>query len=198
MAEDTILDLTRAFSKKERDDPRRIAVDGVAIHKFAGVVVCDERLVLVQREAYDRAHNGAGEIIGQKRVVWWELPGGKAEREDNKSPQRAVEREVLEECGVFVHVANNPVLLDSKHHRKGKMVAYYPCQYIAGNPYNTLEDEHLAVEGFKRDGLQRLYDSGANIRVPRVILQLFAREPDCFAKAVARSNVFSSRIVSPY
>ena len=67
----------------------------------------------------------------------WEFPGGKVER--GESPEAAVVRECLEECGIEVGVDG---ILEVTHHRypdKEVLLLFYRCSLLSG------EIEHREV-----------------------------------------------------
>ncbi|MFA7275349.1 MAG: NUDIX hydrolase [Pseudobdellovibrionaceae bacterium] len=188
--------LAGIFQGEVAADERDLSVAGVAVHKFSGIIVKDGGLVLVQREAKDKVYDDSGAVIGKKKVVWWELPGGKSEAADNGDPRNSVKREALEECGVNVNVGD-VLWVDRASHRKNKLVAYYPCQYVSGEVSNTLPEEHLDARTFLPDELHALSLSGVHIRVPEGIISRFMQDPSFFEKCVTNPPVLKGAELSP-
>jgi len=91
----------------------------------AAVVIESSRVLLTQRAE------------GQHLAGLWEFPGGKLE--SGESPEEALVRECLEECGIEIEVAE---ILDVTFHRypeKDVLLLFYRCSLISG------EVRHLQV-----------------------------------------------------
>ena len=91
----------------------------------AAVVVREGRVLLTLRKE------------GAHLAGLWEFPGGKVER--GESPEAAVVRECLEECGIEVGVDG---ILEVTHHRypdKEVLLLFYRCSLLSG------EIEHREV-----------------------------------------------------
>ena len=91
----------------------------------AAVVIESRRVLLTQRAE------------GQHLAGLWEFPGGKLE--SGESPEEALVRECLEECGIEIEVAE---ILDVTFHRypeKDVLLLFYRCSLISG------EVRHLQV-----------------------------------------------------
>jgi hypothetical protein len=63
-----------AHRKSGKRIPFPMHVEGQKVQKACAVVIHKKKLILVQREAWDTEASGK-----KSRVVWWELPGGKAD-----------------------------------------------------------------------------------------------------------------------
>lgn len=91
----------------------------------AAVVIREGRVLLTRRAE------------GQHLAGMWEFPGGKLE--EGESPEAAVVRECMEECGIEVEVTD---VLDVTHHRypeKDVLLLFYRCALRRG------EVQHLQV-----------------------------------------------------
>lgn len=97
----------------------------------AAVVVQNGRVLLTRRAE------------GQHLAGMWEFPGGKLE--DGESPERALVRECLEECGIEVEVGE---ILDVTHHRypeKAVLLLFYRCALHRGEVRHLQVADHAWV-----------------------------------------------------
>lgn len=97
----------------------------------AAVVIRDGRVLLTRRAE------------GQHLAGMWEFPGGKLE--DGESPEDALARECLEECGIEVEVGE---ILDVTHHRypeKDVLLLFYRCSLRAGEVRHLQVADHAWV-----------------------------------------------------
>lgn len=87
---------------------------------------------------------------GQHLAGMWEFPGGKLEQ--GESPEAALARECLEECGIEIDVGE---ILDVTHHRyreKDVLLLFYRCVLRAGEVQNLQVAEHVWVTPEELDG----------------------------------------------
>ena len=105
----------------------------------AAAVVIQEGRVLLTRRAE-----------GQHLAGMWEFPGGKLE--DGESPEEALGRECLEECGIEVEVGE---ILEVTHHRypeKAVLLLFYRCALRAGEVRHLQVADHAWVAPQDLDG----------------------------------------------
>jgi 8-oxo-dGTP diphosphatase len=87
---------------------------------------------------------------GQHLAGMWEFPGGKLE--PGESPEDALIRECLEECGIEIDVGE---ILEVTHHRyreKDVLLLFYRCVLRAGEVQNLQVAEHAWVTPEELDG----------------------------------------------
>jgi len=104
---------------------------------------------------------------GQHLAGMWEFPGGKLE--PGESPEAALARECLEECGIEIDVGE---ILDVTHHRyreKDVLLLFYRCGLRAGEVQNLQVAEHAWVSP---DELDRYPLPAADLRVVAKIRSL--------------------------
>jgi 8-oxo-dGTP diphosphatase len=97
----------------------------------AAVLIREGRVLLTRRAE------------GQHLAGMWEFPGGKLEQ--GESPEAALARECLEECGIEIEVGE---ILDVTHHRyreKDVLLLFYRCALRAGEVQNLQVAEHAWV-----------------------------------------------------
>lgn len=97
----------------------------------AAVVVRDGHVLLTRRAE------------GQHLAGMWEFPGGKLE--DGESPEKALVRECLEECGIEVEVGE---ILEVTHHRYPEtavLLLFYRCSLRVGEVLHLQVADHAWV-----------------------------------------------------
>jgi 8-oxo-dGTP diphosphatase len=97
----------------------------------AAVLIREGRVLLTRRAE------------GQHLAGMWEFPGGKLE--EGESPEAALYRECLEECGIEIDVGE---IIDVTHHRypeKEVLLLFYRCGLRAGEVRNLQVSEHAWV-----------------------------------------------------
>ena len=97
----------------------------------AAVLIREGRVLLTRRAE------------GQHLAGMWEFPGGKLE--PGESPEAALTRECLEECGIEIEVGE---ILDVTHHRypeKDVLLLFYRCALRTGAVRNLQVAEHAWV-----------------------------------------------------
>lgn len=155
-----------------------MVVEGCYVQKASMVWIHKGKLVLVQRKASDNKHGK------QKDVVWWELPGGKADCNEETASQAAV-RELREETGLRAQGAN-VILLGIESYRKGQLAAVFMCSAgrCSGKIHNAAPDEHLAVRAFSPRKLKRLA-SAESIRIPPWVFDQFIHTGDVHSNSLS-------------
>lgn len=144
-------------------------VDGQEVQKSCAVVIHKKKLILVQREAWDTDASGK-----KSRVVWWELPGGKADH-SHESAVCVAAREVREETGARVHKKDGVFLGIGEHPQNhGRISAIFDFSCHGGKIHNAAPHEHLSVHAFSPKKLERLVRS-ADVRVPEWVLIQFTQ-----------------------
>ena len=97
----------------------------------AAVLILEGRVLLTRRAE------------GQHLAGMWEFPGGKLE--EGESPEAALYRECLEECGIEI---DGGEIIDVTHHRypeKDVLLLFYRCGLRAGEVRNLQVAEHAWV-----------------------------------------------------
>ena len=97
----------------------------------AAVLIREGRVLLTRRAE------------GQHLAGMWEFPGGKLE--PGESPEAALTRECLEECGIEIEVGE---ILDVTHHRypeKDVLLLFYRCALRTGEVRNLQVAGHAWV-----------------------------------------------------
>lgn len=106
---------------------------GKILHKVCMFVLYENELVCVVREHKD----GTASV---------EPPGGKIDIKpcgNRETAEEALRREAAEELNIEVRPLG--LLGVEAHPHTGKLVGYYMCEHMSGEPVNNLEDEHLGV-----------------------------------------------------
>lgn len=95
----------------------------------AGILRRGDRLLICQRPA--KAHMG----------LKWEFPGGKLE--DGEAPERALERELLEELGVVTRTGKIFEVVRHQYPDRDVLLLFYESELLAGEPA-PLEGQKIA------------------------------------------------------
>lgn len=149
--------------------PFPMYVEGQEVQKACAIVIHKGKLVLVQREDWDTDASGK-----KSRVVWWELPGGKADH-SHESAVCVAAREVREETGARVHKKDGVFLGIGEHPQNhGRISAIFDFSCHAGKIHNAAPDEHLRVHAFSPAKLERL-TRAADVRIPQWVLIQFTQ-----------------------
>lgn len=144
-------------------------VDGQEVQKASMVLLHKGKLVLVQRGAWDVDPSGE-----RTWVVWWELPGGKADH-SHESARRVAVREAREETGARVKERDIVFLGVGAHPKNGgRLTAVFECVHCSGKIHNAAPREHLQVQAFSPRALQRLA-SRADVRIPHWVFDQFTQ-----------------------
>ncbi len=111
---------------------------------YGFILNTDKQFLLVQRAEHD-THPGL-----------WELPGGAVEMDED--PERATEREVLEEAGLTVKIVK-PMATTNGTSSKGHQVIRlaYLCEMIEPTQKVVLSDEHSAFQWVDIETMPNLY-----------------------------------------
>ena len=91
------------------------------IEVAAVALISAERRVLLQQRRADRQHGGL-----------WEFPGGK--REPGEMLEAALLREVTEELGLILDLADLTYLAKAEDPAVGIVISLYTCRHWAGSP----------------------------------------------------------------
>jgi 8-oxo-dGTP pyrophosphatase MutT (NUDIX family) len=144
-------------------------VEGGAVQKASIVLLHKGKLVLVEREAWDLDPSGE-----KTRVVWWELPGGKADH-PHESARRVAVREAREETGARLKCGEVVFLGIGAHPKNGgRLTAIFECTHCSGKIHNASPNEHLRVREFSPKELRRL-DLTADVRIPHWVFEQFTQ-----------------------
>ena len=149
--------------------PFPMHVEGQEVQKACAVVIHKKKLILVQREAWNT------DAFGKKsRVVWWELPGGKADH-SYESAVCVAAREVCEETGVHVRKKDGVFLGTGEHPQNhGRISAIFDFSCHGGKIHNAAPHEHLRVHAFSPRKLERLART-ADVRIPEWVFLQFTQ-----------------------
>ena len=86
----------------------------------AGLIYRDGRLLIARRPP------------GKHGALKWEFPGGKVE--DNEDPRECLVREVREELGVEIEVAEIIETVFHRYPERSVLLLFYRCKWISGEP----------------------------------------------------------------
>ena len=110
--------------------------------------------------------NKNGELLIDKRLEgssmggMWEFPGGK--KELNESIENTIEREIKEELGIEVNIAEKLLSFEHAYNHKKLNFTVYICKWIAGEPKSLTSQEVRWVSPKK---LSDFPFPAANIRI---------------------------------
>lgn len=122
-------------------------------------------------------HNGqtlaAQRSATQSLPLKWEFPGGKIE--PGETPRQCLERELMEELGITVHVG--PALTPVTHHYPAFSITLYP--FICVLKQETIHPrEHAAIAWLKPDKLPNLDWAEAD---GPILAEYLSNAPSCSA-----------------
>ncbi|MBZ4653323.1 MAG: hydrolase [Peptococcaceae bacterium] len=86
----------------------------------AAIIRKGDKLLITQRRASGNLPNK------------WEFPGGKVE--EGEEPESALKREIMEELGFEIEVADIAAVITEKEEERNIILLYYYCYPLAGSP----------------------------------------------------------------